>query len=69
MNHLEHSALIVSKGALVRQLIGEAEAAPMPEITMALYLEARDAASAVSRAARYQLALYSEKNGNSEKVA
>jgi hypothetical protein len=77
MNHLEHSALIVRKGALVRQLIGEAEAARMPERALALYLKARDVAAAVSRAARYQLVLYSkvncekdgEKDGGSARVA
>ncbi len=71
--HLEHSALIVRKGALVRQLIDEAEAASMPERALALYLKARDAAAAVSRAARYQLALYSKipgkKDSDSKKVA
>ncbi len=73
MDYLEHSALIVRKGALVRQLIGEAEAAPAAERALALYLKARDVAAAVSRAARYQLALYSkvpgEKDRDSEKVA
>ncbi len=72
-DYLEHSALIVRKGALARRLIGEAEAASMPERALALYLKARDAAGAVSRAAHYQLALYSEipgeKDGDSEKVA
>ena len=71
--HLEHSALIVRKGALVRQLIDEAKGAPMPERALALYLKARDAAAAVSRAARYQLALYSKipgkKDSDSKKVA
>ena len=77
MDHPEHSALIIRKGALVQQLIDEAEAALMPERALALYLKARDAAAAVSRAARYQLALYSkipgekdrERDSDSEKVA
>ncbi len=80
-DHLENSILIVRKGALVRQLIDEAEAASTPERSMALYLKAHGAAGAVSRAARYQLALYSEipgerdfekdceKDGDNEKVA
>ncbi len=77
--HLEHSALIARKGALVRQLIGEAEAASTAERALTLYLKARGAAGAVSRAARYQLAFYSKIPGeidcaedcdsDSEKVA
>jgi len=65
----EQSALIARKGDCLRQLIRDAEMAPTPERALALYLKARNAAGAMSRTARYQLALVSEIRSDLEKVA